>query len=117
MREDLIWAAHERLNATDTSISNTGYNEILPRPGDFVYADPPYDGVTENYGCPPFSQSDLAHTARQWQSNGCAVLLSNYSTDTVNALYQGFDRTEYPYNPASAPTGPRKWRTEVLIQG
>lgn len=62
-------------------------------PGDFVYADCPYDGTFTGYTADAFGADDqqvLAETARELVARGCKVMLSNADTKRVRSLYRGF---------------------------
>jgi DNA adenine methylase len=60
--------------------------------GDFVYADPPYDGTFTGYTAGGFTdvdQAELAYEVRRCVERDVAVMLSNADTPFVRALYAG----------------------------
>lgn len=72
----------------------SGDVEALPlRPGDFVYADPPYDVQFTQYATSGFTWRDQERTARWLARHDGPVILVNQATDRMERLYRslGFD--------------------------
>jgi DNA adenine methylase len=86
------------------------------RPGDFVYADPPYDVEFTQYSRNGFSWEDQERTAVWLARHRGPVLLVNQATDRVEALYR---RLGYSIAFLTAPrrissTGDRRPAREIL---
>ncbi len=58
-------------------------------PGDFVYADPPYDVPFTHYSKGGFSWEDQQRTAERLARHKGPVVLSNQATDRIVKLYKG----------------------------
>jgi DNA adenine methylase len=58
-------------------------------PGDFVYADPPYDVEFTAYAKDGFSWTDQERTARWVARHPGPVVLVNQATERIEALYRG----------------------------
>ena len=72
----------------------SGDVETLPlRPGDFVYADPPYDVQFTQYAKSGFTWRDQQRTARWLSCHDGPVILVNQATERMERLYRslGFD--------------------------
>lgn len=70
------------------------FERITPGSGDFVYADPPYDGTFTGYSANGFTPEDhqrLRDAAVRWRDAGAAVMVSNADTDFVRKLYRDFN--------------------------
>ena len=81
-------AASKALGKANIRIGD--FSEINPSGGDFIYADPPYDGTFAGYYAHGFEQSDhmrLRDAAVSWHKTGAAVMLANADTDLVRSLY------------------------------
>jgi DNA adenine methylase len=66
--------------------------EALPLdPGDFVYADPPYDVEFRQYATGGFGWKDQERTAARFARHPGPVVLVNQATDRVEALYRRLD--------------------------
>ncbi len=72
------------------TICNIDFEEIGPEVGDFVYADPPYDGAFTGYNSKGFDKTDqsrLRDAALHWHNQGAKVMLSNADTQLIRRLY------------------------------
>jgi DNA adenine methylase len=72
----------------------SGDVEALPlRPGDFVYADPPYDVPFTQYARGGFTWQDQERTARLLSRHDGPVIIVNQATDRMERLYRslGFE--------------------------
>lgn len=70
---------------------------VLAGRGDFVYADPPYDGTYNQYTSPIFSQSDqklLAALLRRIDDEGALWMASNSDTPYIRELYKNYHIVE-----------------------
>ena len=66
------------------------FSKITPGFGDFVYADPPYDGTFSGYDSSGFDESDhqrLRDAALRWHRSGASVMISNADTPFIQELY------------------------------
>ena len=66
------------------------FAKITPGFGDFVYADPPYDGAFSGYAADGFGDDDqrrLRDAVLRWHSNGTSVMVSNADTPLIRSLY------------------------------
>jgi DNA adenine methylase len=62
--------------------------EVLPiAPGDFIYADPPYDVAFTHYAQGGFSWADQERAARRFAAHPGPVVLVNQATPRIIALY------------------------------
>ncbi|KJU83918.1 modification methylase [Candidatus Magnetobacterium bavaricum] len=60
------------------------------RPGDFIYADPPYHGGFTAYTAKGFTEqdhTDLARICADLAGKGCHILASNSNTDFIKQLW------------------------------
>jgi DNA adenine methylase len=95
----------------------TGDLETIPlEPGDFVYADPPYDVEFTHYAKDRFTWDDQQRTAEWLARHRGPVVLVNQATGRIETLYQ---RLGYDVRFLSAPrrisrTGDRTPAREVL---
>ena len=79
------------------------FSKIEASSGDFVYADPPYDGTFSDYDAEGFSKDDhvrLRDAALSWHNAGVAVMISNADTEFIQNLY---GRPPFRIHPVSAP--------------
>lgn len=69
------------------------FEDLVVTPGDFVYADPPYDVQFTHYSKKDFSWSDQERLAKWLSGLDCPVIVSNQYTERISELYQsyGFD--------------------------
>jgi len=66
----------------------------IPKPGDFVYFDPPYHDTFTAYTAGAFDEKDqktLAFLARRLVEAGVHVMVSNSDTPLIRELYAGFE--------------------------
>ena len=70
------------------TFSNTDFEEIDLAPGDFVYADPPYDVEFTHYSKEGFSWDDQVRTAEWLARHRGPVVLSNQATKRIVKLYK-----------------------------
>ena len=63
-------------------------NSISLQPGDFVYADPPYDVEFTTYSAGGFSWEDQERTAEWLAQHEGPVVLSNQATERIVKLYK-----------------------------
>ena len=66
------------------------FDRIKPGLGDFVYADPPYDGTFSGYDSSGFDETDhrrLRDAALKWHRSGASVMISNADTPLIWELY------------------------------
>lgn len=95
----------------------SGDFEAVPlEPGDFVYADPPYDVEFTQYAKEGFGWDDQVRTAEWLAAHPGPVVLSNQATERTVALYR---RLGYTLDLIAAPrliscTGDRSPAREVL---
>ncbi|WP_229776636.1 DNA adenine methylase [Alicyclobacillus cellulosilyticus] len=71
------------------------FETVKVRPGDFVYADPPYDVVFRQYAAEGFSWQDQERLARWLASLDVPVAVSNQATDRIVELYRSLGFTVY----------------------
>jgi DNA adenine methylase len=91
--------------------------ELIPlKPGDFVYADPPYDVQFTSYAKEGFSWEDQVRTARWLSKHKGPLVLSNQATDRIVRLYDslGFDLMFLTAPRMISCTGDRTPAREVL---
>ena len=77
----------------DAHLAASDFADISPNRGDFVYADPPYDGGYARYGHNIFTDEDhrrLAAAIKEWVGRGVHVMASNRDTPLVRGLYGDF---------------------------
>jgi len=86
------------------------------QPGDFVYADPPYDVEFTTYSAGGFTWEDQERTAELLAQHGGPVLISNQATKRIVSLYRKLDFTvRYLDGPRRIScTGDRTAAREVL---
>ena len=73
--------------------SSLDFEALRLKPGDFVYADPPYDVPFTQYARKHFSWDDQVRAAEWLARHKGPVVLSNQATPRVVALYRrlGYD--------------------------
>lgn len=54
------------------------YQNILVKPGDVVYLDPPYEGTTEYGVAPTFDHDEFWGKAKEWHDLGAHVFVSEF---------------------------------------
>lgn len=84
-----------RVALSDVNIVNQDFAKIEPKPGDFVYFDPPHHpgpaSYSRNYTDCGFTEKDqirLRNFAQDLTEHGVHVMISNSDTDFVHELYQ-----------------------------
>lgn len=98
----------ENLRAASEVLKNAvirigDFDKINPSGGDFVYADPPYDGTFSGYDAHGFEESDqtrLRDAAVRWHKAGAAVMVSNSDTELIRSLY---GKSPFVLHEVSAP--------------
>lgn len=70
------------------SFSSGDMNSVSLNPGDFVYADPPYDVEFTTYSAGGFSWDDQVRTAEWLAQHDGPVVLSNQATKRIVKLYK-----------------------------
>ena len=112
-----------RLAAADLRCGDFSVALAEARPGDVVYADPPYappDGQASftAYGPSGFPWSDqlrLANAARELAGRGIPVVISNHDTEETRALYAGARlHTLTAYRSVAANSGRRGIAAELV---
>ena len=91
--------------------------ETLPiEPGDFIYADPPYDVEFTKYAKEDFSWADQVRLAEYLAAHEGPVVLSNQATERIVALYEknGFTLSFLAGPRRISCTGDRSPAMEVL---
>jgi DNA adenine methylase len=96
--------------------TNMDFATIPLEPGDFVYADPPYDVEFRQYSQNGFEWEQQVRTAEWLAKHPGPVVLSNQATERIWDLYKGLG---YTLTPLTAPrliscTGDRTPAKEVL---
>jgi DNA adenine methylase len=96
--------------------SSVDFEALLLKPGDFVYADPPYDVPFTQYARGRFSWDDQVRAAEWLARHGGPVVLSNQATPRVVALYRklGYDLRFFAAPRRISCTGDRTPAREVL---
>jgi DNA adenine methylase len=64
------------------------FEDVELHPGDFVYADPPYDAEFRQYSANGFPWEDQVRLARWLRSHPGPVVLSNQATERIVDLYR-----------------------------
>jgi DNA adenine methylase len=100
----------------DWELRDGDFASLRLRATDFVYADPPYDGVFSAYARGGFSWADQERAARWLAEHRGPVVLVNLATPRIEELYRGLG---YAVRYLSAPrriscTGSRAPAREVI---
>ncbi len=92
------------------------FHDIKLGPGDFVYADPPYDVNFTQYSKEDFNWDDQVRLAEWLAEHPGPVLLSNQATNRIIELYKdlGFELTFLEAPRRISCTGDRTPAREVL---
>jgi DNA adenine methylase len=98
------------------TFSSRDVEEVPVSPGDFIYADPPYDVPFTHYSKGGFSWRQQERTAESLARHRGPVVLTNQATDSIVRLY---DRLGFQLRFLRAPrmiscTGERRPAREVL---
>lgn len=72
----------------DWKFTSIDFEKMKLEPGDFVYADPPYDVPFTQYSAGGFSWEDQVRTAEWLAKHPGPVVLSNQATDRILKLYK-----------------------------
>jgi len=72
------------------TFTSTDFATLPLEPGDFVYADPPFDVQFTQYAKEGFSWQDQERTAEWLAKHRGPTIVSNQATDRIIALYQKF---------------------------
>jgi DNA adenine methylase len=100
----------------DWSFRAGDFQDVRLRPGDFVYADPPYDVQFTRYAQAAFRWEDQVRTAEWLAAHPGPVVLTNQATDRIRRLYAdlGYHVTELSAPRRISCTGDRSAAAEVL---
>lgn len=92
------------------------YQELRLEPGDFVYADPPYDLSFTKYSAQDFTWDDQVRLARWLGAHPGPVVASNRATARILDLYRGlgFRLSVLPAPRRISCTGDRSATDEVV---
>lgn len=98
------------------TFSNRDIEALEFEPGDFIYADPPYDVEFTTYSAGGFSWDDQVRTARLLAGHRGPVVISNQATKRIIELYEslGFELTFLDGPRRISCTGDRTAAREVL---
>jgi DNA adenine methylase len=101
---------------SDWTFSSVSFEEMTLVPGDFVYADPPYDVPFTTYSAGGFDWEQQVKLAEWLTRHEGPVVLSNQATDRIVALYRkvGFELTLLDAPRRISRTGDRTPAKEVL---
>jgi DNA adenine methylase len=96
--------------------TNVDVEELELEPGDFVYADPPYDVEFTSYSSGGFSWADQERTAQLLAKHSGPVVISNQATPRIVELYGdlGFELSYLAGPRRISCTGDRTAAREVL---
>ncbi|MFN8379403.1 MAG: Dam family site-specific DNA-(adenine-N6)-methyltransferase [Anaerolineae bacterium] len=102
------------LNQWDFSYAD--FAQLQLEPGDFVYADPPYDVEFVNYSKGGFHWDDQVRLAQWLAQHPGPVLISNQATERIVTLYRSlnFDLRYFEAPRRISSDGNRKPAREVL---
>ena len=98
------------------TFSNRDVEALEFEPGDFIYADPPYDVEFTTYSAGGFSWDDQVRTAKLLAGHRGPVVISNQATARIIELYEslGFELTFLDGPRRISCTGDRTAAREVL---
>lgn len=102
---------------TDYMFACADFEALQIVPGDFIYADPPYDAEFTSYSKQVFTWEDQERLAAWLAQHPGPVAASNYATERVVGLYRshGFDidtiQTKSSISSKASTRGPK---TEIL---
>ena len=96
--------------------TNTDFDKIPLKPGDFVYSDPPYDVEFTTYSSGGFGWSEQERAAKWLVKHDGPVILSNQATKRIKELYKdlGYDLQFLNAPRRISCTGDRTPAPEVL---
>ncbi len=72
------------------TFTNTDFEQILIKKGDFIYADPPYDVEFTKYSKEDFTWDDQVRLAKWLSKFKCPMVVSNQATKRVIELYKEY---------------------------
>jgi DNA adenine methylase len=100
----------------DWSFRSGDFQDVRLQPGDFVYADPPYDVPFTRYSRQAFRWEDQVRAAEWLAAHPGPVVLTNQATDRIRRLYAdlGYHVTELSAPRRISCTGDRSAVAEVL---
>jgi DNA adenine methylase len=100
------------------TFSNQDIEALEFEPGDFIYADPPYDVEFTTYSAGGFSWDDQERTAKLLAGHPGPVVISNQATTRIIELYEdlGFELTFLDGPRRISCTGDRTAAREVLAR-
>lgn len=86
------WSAYA-VQFADWDFTCCDFGAVTLEPGDFVYADPPYDVEFTTYSAGGFGWIDQVRAAEWLAAHDGPVVLVNQATERIEALYRslGFD--------------------------
>ncbi len=117
-RENLLAVSEALKNAT---LHTRDFEAIDPKPGDFIYCDPPYDNTFDSYAAGGFGeagQKRLKACMDRWREKGCHVLLSNSDTPLIRRLYKEYRIEEVAApRPINSKADGRGMTAELLVMG
>lgn len=98
------------------TFTNVDVEKVPIEPGDFVYADPPYDVEFTTYSSGGFSWNDQQRTAELLARHDGPVVISNQATPRIVELYESlaFQLTYLPGPRRISCTGDRTAAREVF---
>jgi DNA adenine methylase len=98
------------------SFRSGDFEELRLRPGDFIYADPPYDVPFTRYAGDAFRWDDQVRAAEWLAGHEGPVVLTNQATDRIRRLYAdlGYQVTQLSAPRRISCTGDRTAATEVM---
>lgn len=70
--------------------TNTHFEQVPLQPGDFIYADPPYDVEFRQYSKGGFGWGEQEKTAKWLSKHSGPVVLSNQATKRIVELYRDY---------------------------
>lgn len=99
----LLTNEHHQL-LQNTEIYNTDFADIfkMAKPNDFMFLDPPYDCVFNDYGNVEFTggfgEEEHRRLAEEFKKLNCKALMIISKTDLTTELYKGYIVGEYHKN-------------------
>jgi DNA adenine methylase len=112
VRYRIDFSAYQRPLAAFT-FTCRDFQAVPIEPGDFIYADPPFDVALRKYTGLEFRWSDQVRAARWLARHPGPVVVSNAATARIVALYQDLGFTVRLMD-APSPTNGTSRATEVL---
>ena len=114
------------LRANNVHVRHAGFEQITePKPGDFVYCDPPYQATDTGGACQHaydkdgFSMDDFKEFVKQcerWREAGCHVMVSNADVPEVRDLFKDWNVYAFTADQQiSGTVSARRSRQELII--